>query len=115
MSHVILQKGNATFTLNKTNAGRSGCQRSQALSSLAEGTNSIQILIQASAMTHHRILLPPQTEMGDAAFLAHFCHQFCVFTYGKLGHLTPACLVVITSVWILQHHQNFMFHFKKWL
>lgn len=84
MSHVISQKGNATFTLNKTNAGCSGCQRSQALSSLAEITNSIQTLIQASAMTHCRILLPPQTGMGDDAILAHFCYQFCVFAYGNL-------------------------------
>lgn len=35
-------------------------------------------------MTHDGIPLPLQTEMGDAALLAHFCYWFCVFTYGNL-------------------------------
>lgn len=60
MSHVILEKGNATF-----NSEHNQC-RMQWLSKVP-GTSSIQILIQASAMTDPGILLPPQTEMGDAA------------------------------------------------
>lgn len=68
-------------TTSLLQAGALDCTK--ALSSLAEGTSDTQTLIQASAMTHHLILLPSQTEVGDAALLAHFCYWFCVFTYGS--------------------------------
>lgn len=62
---------------------QAGFDCTQALSSLAEGTSNTQTLIQASVVTHHQILLPSQTKMGDVALLAHLGYRFCVFTYGR--------------------------------
>lgn len=61
----------------------------QALRSLAKGISNTQMLIQATVMTHHQILLPSQTETGDAALL--FTGSVCLsMEVHRVAHSSPS-------------------------